>query len=384
MVFGLFRRAVFTSLILAAGLFSILPITVQAFETTARQAVVIDLQTGATLFEKDADAAMFPASMTKMMTAYLLFERLKNGELTMEDTFPVSEKAWRKGGSKMFVKVGDRVKIEDLIRGIVVQSGNDATIVVAEGVSGSEAAFAELMTEKAGELGMTGTTFRNASGWPDPEHVTSARDLAILAMATIQNFPEFYAYYSEKSFTYAGIKQGNRNPLLYKGIGADGLKTGHTEASGYGLTGSAVRNGRRLVLVANGFTSVKARAGESERIIDWAYRAWGNYKLFSKGEKVIDAKVWLGTTESAPVLIQNDLLISMPRKARKKMKVTVKLEEPLQAPIEEGAKVATLVIAAPHFETIEAPLVAGASVKRLGPVGRLNEVVRFLVWGNKN
>lgn len=172
--------------------------------------------------------------------------------------------------------------------------------------------------------------------------------------------------------------------MLYKGVGADGLKTGHTEASGYGLTGSAMRNGRRLVLVANGFTSVKARASESERIIDWAYRAWGNYKLFSKGDKVIDAKVWLGKAETAPVLIQNDLLISMPRRARKKMKVTVKLVEPLQAPIEAGAKIATLVVAAPNFDTIEAPLVAGMAVKRLGPIGRLNEVVRFLVWGNKN
>ena len=235
MVLGIFRRVIFVASIFTVGLFSYMSNSVQAFETSARQTVVIDLQTGATLFDKDANTAMYPASMTKMMTAYLLFERLKNGGLTLEDTFPVSEKAWRKGGSKMFVKVGDRVQIEDLIRGIVVQSGNDATIVVAEGVAGSESAFAELMTRKASELGMTDTTFRNASGWPDPNHVTTARDLAILAISTIRNFPVFYKYYSEKSFSYAGIKQGNRNSLLYKGVGADGLKTGYTEASGYGL-----------------------------------------------------------------------------------------------------------------------------------------------------
>ncbi|MBT5110687.1 MAG: D-alanyl-D-alanine carboxypeptidase [Rhodospirillaceae bacterium] len=384
MVLDNFRRAVFTPLILAVGFIGYPHSQASAFETSALQAAVVDMQTGATLLQKDADTAMFPASMTKMMTAYMLFERIKTGGLSLEDTFPVSEKAWRKGGSKMFVKVGDRVKVEDLIRGIVVQSGNDATIVVAEGIAGSESAFADLMTEKAHELGMSGTTFRNASGWPDPEHVTTARDLATLAVATIRNFPDLYKYYSEKSFTYNNIKQGNRNPLLYKGVGADGLKTGHTEASGYGLTGSAARNGRRLVVVVNGLMSVKARSSESERIIDWAYRSWGNYKLFSRGEKVIDANVWLGVKETAPVLIQNDLLISMPRKARKKMKVSVKMQDPIPAPVVAGAKIATLVVAAPDFETIEIPLVAGITVKRLGPVGRLNEAVRHLVWGNKN
>ena len=378
------RRTVFAVSVIAAGLIGYPHSQADAFETSALQAAVVDMQTGAMLMEKDADSEMFPASMTKMMTAYLLFERIKTGGLSLEDTFPVSEKAWRKGGSKMFVKVGDRVKVEDLIRGIVVQSGNDATIVVAEGIAGSEGAFADLMTEKALELGMSGTTFRNASGWPDPEHVTTARDLATLAVASIRNFPELYKYYGEKTFTYNNIKQGNRNPLLYKGVGADGLKTGHTEASGYGLTGSAVRNGRRLVVVVNGLTSVKARSSESERIIDWAYRSWGNYKLFSQGDKVIDANVWLGAKETAPVLIQNDLLISMPRKARKKMKVSVKMEEPIPAPIAAGAKIATLVVAAPDFDTIEVPLVAGITVKRLGPVGRLNEAVRHLVWGNKN
>lgn len=283
----------------------------------------------------------------------------------------------------MFVKVGDRVSVEDLIRGIVVQSGNDATIVVAEGIGGSEGAFAELMTEKARAIGMSNSTFRNASGWPDPDHVTTARDLATLAERTIRDFPDFFHYYSEKSFTYNKIKQDNRNPLLYKNMGADGLKTGHTEASGYGLTASAKRNERRLIVVANGFNSVKARAAGSERLIDWGFRTWNNYALFKGGEKLADAPVWLGEAESVPVHIKDDLVITIPRKSRSKMKVAVTYEEPIPAPIKAGSRVATLVISAPDTETLEVPLYAGADVPQLGPVGRLGEALRYLVWGGK-
>lgn len=357
--------------------------TAQAIETSAKQVVVIEFNTGAVLYEKDANSIMYPASMTKIMTAYLLFERLKNGSLSLEDTFRVSEAAWRKGGSKMFVKVGSRVSVEDLIRGIVVQSGNDATIVVAEGISGSESAFADLMTEKARELGMSKTVFRNASGWPDPEHVTSARDLAILAERTIRDFPEFYHYYSELSFKYNKIKQSNRNPLLYKKMGADGLKTGHTEASGYGLTASAVRKDRRLIVVANGFDSVKKRAAGSERLIDWGFRTWNNYQLFAGNEKVADALVWLGDAESVPVVIKQPVIITIPRKSRQKLKVAVIYDEPIPAPIAEGTRIATLVVSAPDVEPIEVPLFAGGNVDQLGPVGRLGEAFRYLVWGGK-
>ena len=354
-----------------------------AMETDAKQAVVIEFNTGAILYQKDADTVMYPASMTKIMTAYLLFERLKNGSLSLEDTFRVSERAWRKGGSKMFVKVGDLVSVEDLIRGIIVQSGNDATIVVAEGVGGSENAFADLMTEKARDLGMTQTTFRNASGWPDRDHVTSARDLAILAERTIRDFPEFYHYYSELSFKYNKIKQSNRNPLLYKNMGSDGLKTGYTEASGYGLTASALRNGRRLIVVASGFDSVKARAAGGERLIDWGFRHWNNYELFAGDEKVADAQVWLGDADSVPIVIKQPLVITIPRKSRNKLKVTVAYESPISAPIEAGAQVAKLIVTAPDIETIEIPLYAGAGVGQLGPVGRLGEAFRYLVWGGK-
>ena len=354
-----------------------------AIETKAKQAVIIEFDTGVVIYNKNADSVMYPASMTKMMTAYLLFERLKNGSLSLEDTFRVSEKAWRKGGSKMFVKVGDRVSIEDLIRGIVVQSGNDATIVVAEGIGGSEAVFSELMTKKAQAIGMTNSVFRNSSGWPNPEHVTTARDLAILVKRTIQDFPEYYQYYSELSFQYNGIKQGNRNPLLYKNIDADGLKTGYTKASGYGLAASAKRNERRLILVTSGFSSVKARSVGSEWLLDWAFRTWNNYSLYKSGEKVTDAPVWLGEANSVPIVIKDELVITIPRNSRSKLKVVVSYEEPIPAPIKAGAQIATLLVTAPGAIKREIPLYAGADVPQLGIVGRLGEALRYLVWGEK-
>jgi D-alanyl-D-alanine carboxypeptidase (penicillin-binding protein 5/6) len=230
---------------------------------------------------------------------------------------------------------------------------------------------------------MTQTTFRNASGWPDRDHVTSARDLAILAERTIRDFPEFYHYYSELSFKYNKIKQSNRNPLLYKNMGSDGLKTGYTEASGYGLTASALRNGRRLIVVASGFDSVKARAAGGERLIDWGFRHWNNYELFAGDEKVADAQVWLGDADSVPIVIKQPLVITIPRKSRNKLKVTVAYESPISAPIEAGAQVAKLIVTAPDIETIEIPLYAGAGVGQLGPVGRLGEAFRYLVWGGK-
>jgi D-alanyl-D-alanine carboxypeptidase (penicillin-binding protein 5/6) len=355
-----------------------------AIEIGAEQVILVEYTTGAVLYQKDADAVMYPASMTKMMTAYLLFERLKDGSLSLEDTFRVSERAWRKGGSKMFVKVGDRVTVEDLIRGVVVQSGNDATIVVAEGLAGTERAFADLMTQKARDLGMTQTTYRNASGWPDPEQVTSARDLAILAAATIRNFPDYYDYYAELNFTYSKIKQSNRNPLLYKDMGADGLKTGFTQASGYGLTASAIRNGRRLIMVANGFKSVKARSIGGERLLNTGFRNWNNYALFSAGEKIFDARLWLGESKTVPAVIEQALTITIPRSSRSKLKVSISYDEPVPAPITAGTRIAELRVAAPGVETITVPLLAGADVQQLGPIGRLGEALRQLVWGGGN
>ena len=352
-----------------------------AHETPAKQAILTDMTTNTVLFSKNADELMTPSSMSKIMTIYKLFERLKDGGLSLTDTFSVSEKAWRKRGSKMFVGLNSRVKVEDLIRGIIVQSGNDATIVVAEGISGSESAFADSLNFTAKKLGMKNSTFINASGWPDPGHETTARDLAILTSATIKNFPEFYHYYKEKSFTYNGIKQGNRNPAIYRNIGADGLKTGHTEAGGYGLTASAMRNNRRLILVINGLPSKKLRSTESERLFDWGFREFNNYTLFKSGEIVTRINVWMGEQGSIPLLIEKDLILTLSRKARKAMKVTVVMKTPVSAPIIKGKVLATLRIEIPDQNNIELPLVSESNVSQLGIFSRLGKAVEYLLWG---
>lgn len=352
-----------------------------ALETTAKQAILIDNVTGKVLFEKDADELMEPSSMSKIMTIYMIFDRLADGSLKLEDTLPVSEKAWRKGGSKMFVKLGSRVTIEDLLRGIIIQSGNDATIVVAEGLAGDEQTFAAEMTEQAHEMGMVSSNFTNASGWPDEAHRVTARDLALLAKRTIENFPQYYGYYSELEFTYNEIRQGNRNPLLYKKIGADGLKTGHTTRAGYGLTGSAIRDGRRLILVLNGMTSAKARSREAERMIEYGFREFTNYALFEAGATVGEADVWLGDAATVPLVIEEVLVTTLTRKARRKMKVKLVYDGPIAAPIEKGARIATLTITTPDAEPFEVPLVAGAEVGKLGPLSRIGAAIGYMVWG---
>ncbi|UCH73030.1 MAG: D-alanyl-D-alanine carboxypeptidase [Rhodospirillales bacterium] len=374
------RRLIHSLIIsVAAGLLLAAPSA--AIETTAKQAIVIDYDTGNVLLEKNADERIGPASMTKMMTVYLLFERLRDGRLSLEDTLPVSEKAWRKGGSKMYVEVGKQVKVEDLIRGIIVQSGNDASIVVAEALGGTEEAFAVEMTEKAIALGMVDTSFRNSSGWPDPDHYSTVRDLAKLSLATIRDFPDYYHYYAEKSFAFSEIKQGNRNPLLYKDIGADGLKTGHTEESGYGMAASALRDGRRVVVVAHGMSSMKERSAQTERLIEWAYREWAQYVLFESGETVTDVPVWLGRADTVPVFIRDSLMVAVPRKSRRQMAVKVVHQEAVPAPVERGDEVATLVVSAPGMDDISVPLFAGSAVGERNFFGRVAAAVGQLVWG---
>jgi D-alanyl-D-alanine carboxypeptidase (penicillin-binding protein 5/6) len=357
-----------------------------AIVTIAEQAFLIDMTTGEVLFEKNADQPMAPASMSKMMTAYMIFERLRDGSLTLEDTFTVSENAWRKGGAKsggstMFLEPGKRVKLEDLLRGIIVQSGNDACIVVAEALASNEAAFAEEMTVRAKELGLQNTVFKNATGWPDPEHLTTAQDLALLAKRTITDFAEYYHYYAEKEFTYNTIRQINRNPLLYKNIDADGLKTGHTVESEYGLTASATKGDRRLILVVNGLASKKDRSREPERLLSWGFRDFNNYRLFSAGEEVTEADVWLGKEDKVSLVIEREMLLTIARNARHKMKVTVTFENPIPAPIAKGDPVAKLVLTVPGRDKLEVPLLAGAAVERLGLFGRLGTALKAILWG---
>mgnify|MGYP000857959237 CR=1 FL=1 len=351
----------------------------EAIDTAAREAFMIDADTHTVLLNKNADHRMPPASMSKLMTAYVVFDRLNSGRLSLDDTLLVSEKAWKMGGSKMFVEVGNRVSVENLLRGVIIDSGNDACIVLAEGIAGSESAFAEEMNREAKKLGLTASHFNNATGWPDPEHVMSARDLAMVAEAIMREFPQFYHFYSETEFTWNDITQKNRNPLLYSNIGADGLKTGHTSEAGYGLTASAVQDGRRLILVVTGLSSERERATEAERLLTWGFREYTNLKLFSKDEVVETAAVWHGESDSVPLVADKDVVLTLAHGARDSLKATVVYDGPIPAPISAGDRLATLRLEAPGIEPTEIPLVAGESVERLGPVGRILATLQHLV-----
>jgi D-alanyl-D-alanine carboxypeptidase (penicillin-binding protein 5/6) len=366
---------------LAAGLATASARAAQ-IETVAKQAYMIDADTGTVLLEKNATEPAPPSSMSKMMTIYVVFSRIKEGRLSLDDEFLVSEKAWRMGGSKMFVEVGKRIPVKDLLRGVIVQSGNDATVVLAEGISGDEAAFAELLNREGKRIGLKDSHFINASGWPADGHVMSARDLATVALRTIREFPELYKIYAETNFTWHGIRQGNRNPLLYMNMGADGLKTGHAEAAGFGLTASAKRGDRRLILVLNGMNSMRERAQESARLMDWGFREFANYALYKKGDTVETATVWLGTDATVPLVLDHDLTITLPRRARRDAKVTVALTQPVPAPIAAGKEIGTLRIAVPDAKTIEIPLKAGKSVEQLGFMGRIKAAIGYLLWGS--
>ncbi len=339
---------------------------VAPLETKAKYAVLVEAETGDVLFSKDSDSAMPTSSMSKVMTMYLVFEAIRNGKLALNDEVEVSERAWRQEGSRMFINPGTKVKVEDLVRGVIVQSGNDASVALAEAVAGSEEQFAALMNAKAKELGMANANFRNATGLPDPEHYASPRDLATLALAMIRDFPELYHYYSEKEFIFNKIKQGNRNPLLYRNIGVDGLKTGHTTDAGFGLMASAARDGRRLVMVVNGLKNMQERADESARIIEWGYREFGLYPVLKKGAKIAEAGVWLGTAKTVAIHPAADATLGLSRAARDGLKVTVTYEAPVPAPVKAGQNVGQAVIEASGKETLVVPLVAAHDVPLVG------------------
>ena len=352
-------------------------------DTQARNAMIVDFQTGTVMLDKGADKRMAPASMSKIMTAYLVYDALKKGNLSLEDMLPVSERAWRTQGSKTFVPLGGRVKVEDLIRGMIVQSGNDACIVLAEGMAGSVEAFVEQMNEKAGEIGLTGSHFTNVDGLPDPNEYMTARDLATLARHLITDFPEYYHYDAEKEFTCNGVRQGNRNPLLSKDLGVDGLKTGHTDEAGYCLTASAIRDGRRIIMVLGGLPSMKSRATESERLLEWAYREFNDYRLVKAGDVVDQVDVWLGAEGKVPVTTAKDVVVTLPRAARRSLKVTASYEGPVKAPVAKGAPAGKLVITADGTDPIEVPLVTAQPVDRLGVFGRVAAAAGYLVWGRR-
>ena len=348
--------------------------------TPAEFVMIMDYESGDILYEKNADMPMKPASMAKLMTTYLLFEQLQNGSMRLEDKFIVSEKAYRKGGSRMFVEIGSQVAVSDLLRGIIVQSGNDAAIVVAEGLAGTENAFAEEMTARAQSLGMVNTVFGNSTGWPDEKTTTTARDLAILAKTMIKNHPEFYGIYAEKSFTYNNIKQPNRNPLLYTVEGADGLKTGHTSESGYGLVGSAELNGQRIILVINGLTSVKDRKMESVRLMNLAFRTFKKFELLTADKTVKDAPLWMGNEETVPLVSPVTVSRVITRKSHNTMTTRVVFPDEIKAPVTKGQEIGQIFI---NIDGIEEayPLVAGKDIDQLPLHKRIGAFFKFLIFG---
>ncbi|HEV2302868.1 MAG TPA: D-alanyl-D-alanine carboxypeptidase family protein [Stellaceae bacterium] len=354
-----------------------------AVDTQASHAYIEEVETGAVLLDKSGDDRLYPASMNKMMTAYVVFGMLKDGRAKLDQRLLVSRRAWKLGGSKMFVPVGGQVSIDELLQGALVQSGNDACLVLAQGLAGSEAGFVKLMNEKAKQIGLTGSHFDDVTGLPNPNDWMTAHDLARVAIHTIKDFPQYYHYYSQPSFTFNNITQQNRNPLLYKNVGADGLKTGHTDVSGYSLTASAKQGERRIVIVLSGLPTKKALAEESERLVKWAFREFRDYRLFAKGDKVDEADVWLGAKAQVPLSVAKDLVVTLPPSARPEMKVTINYDSPIAAPITKGEEVGTITVTAPGVAPVKAPLVAGAGVGRMGPLGRVATLAGYLIWGNR-
>lgn len=355
-------------------------------DTIAKQAIIVDATSGAVLLDKDSNTKMPTSSMSKVMTMYMVFDALKHGNLKLDDELLVSERAWKNSmsdGSRMFIQVGTRVKVEDLIRGVIVQSGNDASVALAEGVAGTEEAFVDAMNKRAQEIGLKNSHFMNATGLPDPNHYSTPRDLALLAYRIMTDFPEYYHYFSEKEFVYNKIKQQNRDPLLGKVAGADGLKTGHTEIAGYGLIGTAQRDGRRVILVMNGLPSQKDRQEEGIKLMEWAFRSFETKKLLAAGETLESAKVWLGQEETVPLVTKKDVVVTLPRARRNELKMTVKYNDPLKAPVAKGDQVGSLILQVPDQQPEEIPLFAGADDAKKGMFGRVKDRLGYLLTGSR-
>jgi D-alanyl-D-alanine carboxypeptidase (penicillin-binding protein 5/6) len=350
--------------------------------TNAKHVYIEDFQTGAVLYDKMGEERLGPASMSKLMTVYMLFDAMKRGDVKPTDTFHVSQRAWEKQGSKMFVEIDSDIKVEDLIRGMIIQSGNDACIVVAEGLAGSEDEFAARMNKKAKEIGLTDSNFTNSTGWPDDNHYMTARDIATLSRHLIVDFPEYYHYFAEKEFTWLGIKQGNRNPLLYRaGSGVDGLKTGHTEEAGFGIAVSAVREERRIIMVIHGLTGMQDRADQAGQMLDWAFRETGNYTVATKGAVLADAPVEYGGSKTVPLTVSQDLLLTLPKGDREKVTAKAVVNTPIVAPIALGQEVGKLIVTAPNMPEFTYPLVAGQDVPEIGLGGRIMVNLNRMVFG---
>ncbi|GHF28091.1 D-alanyl-D-alanine carboxypeptidase [Kordiimonas sediminis] len=358
----------------------------QSMATSAKHALLLDATTGDTLLEKEADVSFPPASMSKLMTVYLAFEAIKEGRHKLDEQVIVSDEAWRNWnnrGSTMFLRARDTVTIADLLRGIIVLSGNDACVVLAEHMAGSHDVFVEWLNAKATDLGFTGSYFMNANGWPAEGHVMSARDLAKLSLLLATEFPDLYPMFAEREYLYKDFHRNkyNRNPLLGLFPGADGLKTGHTEESGYGLTASAERDGRRLVLVLSGLNSSQERMRESQRLMQYGFLNFKYYPLLRAGETVDHADVWLGDMPTVPLVLGEDLGLTLSRRQRAQLDVKVEYLSPVPAPLKKGDQVAELVISAPDRSETRLPLLAGKNVGDVGGFGKITAALEYLIFG---
>ena len=371
----------FTNKIIFLILFLLLPKGLLAVESLAKTALIMDLTTGEVLLEKNSEERTYPSSMTKMMTVLVAFEKIKNGTLSIDQEFLISKKAWKMKGSKMFIEVDKKVKLSDLLLGVVVQSGNDASIAIAEGISGSEETFAIEMNNLGKKIGLTGTNFVNSSGWPDENHYSTARDLALIAKYTIEKHPELFKMYSLTDFTYNGIKQDNRNPLLLTFEGADGLKTGFTEEAGYGLVGSAERGDRRLIIVLNGLDSSRIRAQESLRLMDWGFNNFQLVDFFKADELVFEADTWLGKDEKVDLVSIDNISVSIPKAQLSSASINVVVEEPIPTPIQKGEVVATLEVSYAD-KKIEFPLAAGEDIEQKGFFSRITSALYYIILGS--
>ena len=354
-------------IIVAAFLSSCLLSKAYSFDTTARAAYVVDQSSGTVLLSKNSDLPLPPASMSKLMTLYMTFEFIKAGRLRLDEKLPVSKNAARYTGSTMFLNPTDRVTVLDLIRGIIVLSGNDACAVIAEALSpdGTEAGFAKLMTKRGNQIGLTNSTFKNSNGWPADGHHMSVRDLGILAEKLITDFPEYYPMFAEQTYEFDGrapANSRNRNPLLGLGIGADGLKTGHTKEAGYGLVGSAKQDGRRIIFVLSGLNTLEDRAQEAETIVNWAFRQFKTEKFGKGGSEVAKAKVWNGKSRQVSLVLEGDLNVMQPVLSSSEPSFSVEYIGPIKAPIKKGDKIAELVINSPDLPETRHSLLAGNNV----------------------
>ena len=360
------------------------------FDIKAKTAILLDYHSGEILFEKEADIKIFPASMTKIMTSIVAFDLLKNGELSLDDKFIVSENAWRlsqAGYSSMFIMVGDEISVENLLKGIIIPSGNDACVALAEGIAGTEEEFAFLMTEKARQIGMENTNFSNSSGINSPDNLSTVRDIMIMSRYLIKNYPKFYKYFKETEFTWDRtggnpITQGNRNPLLYKNLNADGIKTGYLSYEKYSLASSINRNGRRLIAVGSGFNSKNARSKESSKLLTYGLTNFDLVNISKAKEPFEKVDVWLGKEDKIDVYTNQDIYKTIKKAKKKLLKISVKYEGPIEAPIKKDEKVAILKVVYDDELVGEYDLLASKEVKKVNFVSRLLKSLNYLIWGD--